>query len=80
MTVEQELELQIHVKAHHASLGCAELKRRARLCNQANELIGRLTARAVWTPAGSKQRSRIAGALRWSCKRAERRERAYYGG
>jgi hypothetical protein len=81
MTVEQEIELQEHVKKHQASLGCDEMKRKSRLLNQAQKLINKLIRRALtFKRVDAEQTHRSLRALSRATDRAERRARAYYGG
>ena len=81
MNVQQEIELHRHIKEHQASLGCAEMKRRSRLLNQAQKLINQLVRRAlIFKRVDPEQTRRSLHALSRATDRAERRARAYYGG
>lgn len=82
MTAEDEIELQRVVKAHQASIGCADLKRRAHLVAQANGLIGMLATRISFAieDDDAVTHGRACRAFDHAMARAERRERAYYGG
>lgn len=81
MTVEDEIELQRIVRAHQASLGCPEMKRRAHLAAQANVLIGMLATRISMAIEDDDTVTHARGcrAFNHAMARAERRERAYYG-
>lgn len=80
MTVQEEIQLQEYVNKHQASLGCAELKKRGRLVNQSTALLGRLMVRAKESHGTDHAyHRRCVAAFRKAVRRAERREKAYYG-